>query len=100
MRNKQRGHKSALAYRTQPKRGILKQNAHLFVEPQESFANPTISSAIKADYTLPEVKFKLDELNASVKKTRIIKNSPPISKVIKARVNHYPSKPFVVRRVS
>ena len=44
------------------------------------FANHTISSAIKADYTLPGVKFKLDELNSSVKKIRVIKQAPSVKK--------------------
>ena len=61
---------------------------------QENFANHTISSAIKADYTLLNVKNKLNELNQSVKNTRIIKTAPSL---IIARKNF--SRPFVVRKV-
>lgn len=69
------------------RRGVLRNN-------QENFANHTISSAIKADYTLLNVKNKLNELNQSVKNTRIIKTAPSL---IIARKNF--SRPFVVRKV-
>ena len=68
-----------------PKRGILRNNS-------ENFINHTISSAIKADYTLPDVRFKLDELNTSVKKTRVVKDTPSSAASTK-------NKPFVVRKV-
>ena len=84
--NKKAGGKKPTANKS-PKRGILRNN-------QENFANHTISSAIKADYTLPDVKFKLDELNQSVKKTRVVKTAPSL---VIAR--HHTSRPFVVRRV-
>jgi len=67
------------------RRGVLRNN-------QENFANHTISSAIKADYTLLNVKNKLNELNQSVKNTRIIKTAPSL---IIARKNF--SRPFVER---
>ena len=70
-----------------PKRGILRNN-------HENFANHTISSAIKADYNQPDVKFKLDELNQSVKKTKIIKTTPSV-----ALARNNSSRPFVVRKV-
>jgi hypothetical protein len=69
-----------------PKRGILRN--------QENFANHTISSAIKSDYTHPDVRFKLAELNQSVKKMRIIKTAPSIKLAQKNS-----DKPFVVRKV-
>ena len=69
------------------RRGVLRNN-------QENFANHTISSAIKADYTLLNVKNKLNELNQSVKNTRIIKTAPSL---IIARKSF--SRPFVVRKV-
>lgn len=60
-----------------------------------NFATHTISSAIKADYDQPEIKYKLDELNSSVKKKRIEKRIPKPRK--RPLVDH--SKPFVVRKV-
>lgn len=65
--------------------------------PNENYANHTISSAIKADYTLPDVKFKLDELNSSVKKIKVVKPTPSIAKKQASRPTS--SKPFVVRKV-
>lgn len=65
--------------------------------PSESsgeFASHTISSAIKADYAQPDVKFKLDELNESVKRTRVVKRIPRRRRSLVAH-----QKPFVVRKV-
>jgi hypothetical protein len=59
-----------------------------------SFASHTISSAIKADYTQHDVKNKLNELNSSVQKTKIIKQSPDAKAY---RLTH--KRPFVVRRI-
>ncbi len=87
-KKKSRRHRSDANNQKVPKKGILRH------QNQENFANHTISSAIKADYTLPDVQFKLDELNSSVKKTRIVKTAPSV----KQRVKKF-SKPFVVRRV-
>lgn len=64
---------------------------------QENYANHTISSAIKADYTLPDVKTKLEELNLSVKKTKVVKTAPSV-KVAKVCQRTNSLKPFVVRR--
>lgn len=69
-----------------PRRGILRNNY------QDNFANHTISSAIKADFTQPNVRLKLDELNKSVKKTRIVKTAPSLAR-------QHSGKPFVVRKV-
>lgn len=60
----------------------------------DNYVNHTISSAIKADYGQPDVKFKLDELNKSVKKTRVVKRIPSRKRTL---VEH--DKPFVVRKV-
>ena len=78
---------------TTSKKGILRNNIN-----QENFANHTISSAIKADYALPDVKYKLDELNTSVKKTRIVKTAPSVNKARKSSSKS--QKPFVVRKVT
>lgn len=59
------------------------------------FINHTISSAIKADYDQPDVKVKLDELNSSVKRTRVVKHIPRRRR--KPSMTH--DKPFVVRKV-
>lgn len=91
--------KSASHRAAVPTRGILKYGGGFLSPSQENFTNHTISSAIKADYTIPDVKFKLDELNTSVKKTRKIKNSPAIQKQIKAKSANASTKPFVVRKV-
>lgn len=58
------------------------------------FANHTISSAIKADYQLPGVKYKLDELNASVKKTKVVRQVPTAKTILASSL-----KPFVARHV-
>lgn len=81
--------------------GILRNKNSELNNPD--FANHTISSAIKADYTLPSVKFKLDELNSSVKKTRIIKQAPSLKSDRPGtpnsnRTTHH-QRPFVVRKV-
>lgn len=81
-------------YDSVPRHGILKNNIS-----QENFANHTISSAIKSDYTLQDVKYKLEELNSSVKKTKIVKTAPSV-KVAKVCQRSDSSKPFVVRKVS
>jgi hypothetical protein len=84
--------KSLLKKKSNGKKGILRNNIN-----QENFANHTISSAIKADYALPDVKYKLDELNTSVKKTRIVKTAPSVNKARKSSSKS--QKPFVVRKV-
>jgi len=89
-KKKSRRHRSSISSNQKaPKRGILRH------ANQDNFANHTISSAIKADYTLPDVQFKLDELNSSVKKTRVVKTAPSVKQRAKKS-----SKPFVVRRVT
>jgi hypothetical protein len=83
--------------------GILRNKNSTLNNPD--FANHTISSAIKADYTLPGVKFKLDELNSSVKKIRIIKQAPSLKSTERpgtpnsGRISQYHQRPFVVRKV-
>lgn len=62
----------------------------------ENFANHTISSAIKADYTLPDVKKKIAELNRSVKKTKIVKTNPGVKSANIFRASS--ARPFVVRK--
>lgn len=92
-RDIQKKKKRAIMVKKSPvKPGILRQN-----EPQESFANHTISSAIKADYIKPEVKFKLSELNASVRKNRVIKQVPKLNFDYDQFSPDF--KPFVVRKV-
>jgi hypothetical protein len=59
-----------------------------------TYSNHTISSAIKADYSQPNVKTKLNELNASVKRTRVIRTAPGIESTLKTTEQ----KPFVVRK--
>ncbi len=67
------------------------------------FAQHTISSAIKADYTESDVQRKIDELNSSVQKIKIVKNAPgskvyrPRSKNSRKSANH--KTPFVVKHV-
>lgn len=85
--------------------GILKPtpryynaNNYYHQELADNFTNHTISSAIKADYAQPDVKFKLDELNESVKKTRIIKRKPSRRRV-DSRPKSPHTKPFVIRKV-
>lgn len=74
------------------KPGILRKR-----DRQESFANHTISSAIKADYLKPEVKFKLGELNSSVKRTKSIKQIPKLNFDYDQFNRNF--RPFVVRKV-
>jgi hypothetical protein len=74
------------------KPGILRKS-----ERQESFANHTISSAIKADYLKPEVKFKLGELNSSVQKTKRVKQIPQLTFDHDQFSRNF--RPFVVRKV-
>ena len=74
------------------KRGILRNP-----NKQESFTNHTISSAIKADFLQPDVQHKLDELNSSVKKTRIMKQIPKLNFDYDQFSPDF--KPFVVRKV-
>jgi hypothetical protein len=57
-------------------------------------SNHTISSAIKADYSQPNVKTKLNELNASVKRTRVVRTAPGVESALRS-IEH---KPFVVRK--
>ena len=77
--------KSSRTHEASPKRGILRNNS-------ENFRDHTISSAIKADYMQPDVRFKLDELNTSVKKTKVVKEAPGSG-------SNGKQKPFVVRKV-
>ncbi len=74
------------------KSGILRKN-----NKQERFANHTISSAIKSDYVKPEVKFKLNQLNSSVRKTRQIKQVPKLNFDYDQFSPNF--KPFVIRKV-
>ena len=67
-----------------------------FISSHENFANHTISSAIKADYTLPDVKKKISELNRSVKKTKIVKTNPGVKSANIFRASS--ARPFVVRK--
>ena len=53
-----------------------KQMVQFMNQSNDVSANHTISSAIKSDYRLQNVKHKLDELNESVKKSRVIKTIP------------------------
>lgn len=63
---------------------------------RENFASHTISSAIKADYTLPDVRQKLEELNRSVQKTKIVKTAQGVKSANIFRSRSF--RPFVVRR--
>lgn len=74
------------------KPGILR-NAN----KQESFANHTICSAIKSDFLKPEVKFKLNQLNSSVRKTKSIKQIPKLNFDYDQFNPNF--RPFVVRKV-
>ena len=74
------------------KPGILRNASR-----QESFANHTISSAIKADYLKPEVKFKLNTLNSSVRKTKVVKQIPKLNFDYDQFSSDF--RPFVVRKV-
>lgn len=62
----------------------------------ENFASHTISSAIKADYTLPDVRQKLEELNRSVQKAKIVKTAPGVKSANIFRSRSF--RPFVVRK--
>lgn len=88
--NKKKRAKSASQSPIKP--GILRHN-----DRQESFANHTISSAIKADYIKPEVKFKLSGLNSSVRKNRVIKQVPKLNFDYDQFSPNF--QPFVVRKV-
>jgi hypothetical protein len=77
-----------------------KQMVQFMNQSNDVSANHTISSAIKSDYRLQNVKHKLNELNDSVKKTRIIKTIPKSNASLprsRSSLSFY--KPFVVRRV-
>jgi hypothetical protein len=77
-----------------------KQMVQFINQSNDVSANHTISSAIKSDYRLQNVKHKLDELNESVKKTRIIKTIPKTNAGLqrsRSSLSYY--KPFVVRKV-
>lgn len=74
------------------KPGILRKSSK-----QESFANHTISSAIKADYLKPEVRFKLNSLNSSVRKTKVVKQIPKLNFDYDQFSSEF--RPFVVRKV-
>ena len=78
-----------------------KQMVQFMNQSNDVSANHTISSAIKSDYRLQNVKHKLDELNESVKKSRVIKTIPKTNAGLqrsKSSLSFY-NKPFVVRKV-
>lgn len=90
IRHKKKRAKSASQSPNKP--AILPYN-----DRQESFANHTISSAIKADYIKPEVRFKLNELNSSTRKKRVIKQVPKLNFDYDQYSRNF--RPFVVRKV-
>ncbi|CAF0875742.1 unnamed protein product [Brachionus calyciflorus] len=85
-----------VAFESKKSRQNKKRSKLTHFAPLDNFANHTISSAIKADYTLPDVQQKLEELNRSVQKTKIVKTNPGIRS---AKIFQSQSfRPFVVRK--
>lgn len=81
-----------------PRRGIPRLDLNSNVA---EFASHTISSAIKADYTQPQVKAKISELKPSVQKVKIVRDSRGARayKPKSALSSHQRRTPFVVRHV-